>query len=70
MVEDAEANSTSYDYPDWHEFNLSDPRDKSEFIHEYEAAQQHDKTQMLVFYVIMCALLLCLNSFVLQFWKA
>ncbi len=55
-MEDAE-NSTSYDYPDWHEFNMSDPRNKAEFIHEYESAQQHDRYAVVIFYIVMFTLI-------------
>ena len=50
-------NSTSYDYPDWHEFNMSDPVDKAVFIKEYQSAQEHDKYSVIIFYVIMFTLI-------------
>lgn len=55
-MEDAE-NSMSYDYPAWNEFNMSDPRDKAEFIKEYESAQQHDNYAVVIFYIVMFTLI-------------
>ena len=56
-MEGSSENSTSYDYPDWHEFNMSDPTDKAEFIKEYQSAQEHDKYSVIIFYVIMFTLI-------------